>query len=236
MSRSERNLNTSLTFGGHDSPLDLQAIAAHDFPFPRLGEPLLLRPVGAESDIRSYAKSGFKKLGGLGFFALFYVERARELVRVWLDSHESAENFVYPVGFLYRHCIELNMKAAIVRSSWFRSLDLTCKQDVFKKHDLSALWDWLKPIVSEYMEAKQIAPFAEQLRELARLDAKSEGFRYPFGRLDSETGDAAPLLEGLAGMSFDNLVWVLDGMVEWLSHTADAEQDYHEMLDYMGQP
>jgi hypothetical protein len=234
MGRPERNLKTSLSFGAYDSPLDLDAIAAHDFPFPRLGESLLSRPIASESDIRSFAKSGFKKLGGLGFFALFYSERARELVRVWLDSSENPENFVYPVGFLYRHCIELSMKATIVRSSWFRGLDLKCKREVFKTHDLLTLWEFLKPVVSEYMQSKQIAPFAKQIRDLARLDAKSEGFRYPFGRLDTKTGDAAPLLEGLAGMSFDNLVWVLEGMVQWLSHTADVESEYREAQEYFG--
>jgi hypothetical protein len=194
----------------------------------------LSSPVGPESGIGSYENFGVSKLGGLGFFALFYEQRAQELVRAWLKTSENPENFVYPVGFLYRHCIELNMKAAIVRSSGFRALDLEYKKKVFREHDLSVLWKWLKPIVSEYMQPKQIAPFAKQLHELARLDAKSDGFRYPFGRLDAKTGDAAPLLKGLAGMSFDNLVWVLDGMAQWLGHTADVESEYREMQDYLG--
>lgn len=203
---------------------------------PRPGEPLLSDPTGSESGIRSYESWGFSKLAGLRMFAYFYEERARELVRVWLASPDGAENFVYPVGFLYRHCIELNMKAAIVRSSWFRALDLEHKRRLFREHRLSRLWELLKPIVSEYMQLSEIEPFERQLQELERLDATSQGFRYPFSDLDANTGEPGPLLEGLIGNSFDNLVWVLDGMAQWLAHTADIENDYREMQDYLGEP
>jgi hypothetical protein len=171
----------------------------------------------------------------LSFFAMFYEQRARELVRQWLQTSERPENFVYPVGFLYRHSIELKMKAAIARSPWFKRLEPFCKKEVFRKHDLSALWKLLKPIVSEYMEPEDLEPFETQLVELQRLDATSQGFRYPFNGIDAE-GDPGPLLEGLVGKSFDNLVWALDGMTQWLGQTADIESEYREAQEYFGTP
>jgi hypothetical protein len=167
---------------------------------------LLSDPIGSEDYIRLYEKWGFSKLEGLSFFAMFYQERARELVRVWLRSHENAENFVYPVGFLYRHCIELNIKAAVVRSSWFRDLNSKRKEKKFRTHSLAKLWRMLKPILSEFTSDEVMEPFEEQLLELERLDESSQGFRYPFSGFDHKTGKPGPLLEGQVGKSSGNLV------------------------------
>jgi len=227
--RPERDLKDSPVFGEWEGPREF---GTDSLPFPKLGESLLSDPIGSEGYIRLYEKWGFSKLEGLSFFAMFYQERARELVRAWLRSHENAENFVYPVGFLYRHCIELNMKAAIVRSSWFRDLSPKRKEKKFRTHSLAKLWGMLKPILSEFTSDDEIKPFEEQLLELERLDESSQGFRYPFGGFDHETGKPGPLLEGLVGKSFDNLVWVLDGMANWLSATADVEQEYRDNLAY----
>jgi hypothetical protein len=80
---------------------------------------------------------------------------------------------VYPVGFLYRHCIELNMKAAIVRSSWFRDLNPKRKGKKFRTHSLAKLCGMLEPILSEFT-TDGIKPFEEQLLELERLDESSQ--------------------------------------------------------------
>jgi hypothetical protein len=98
--RPKRGLKDSPVFGEWVDPREF---GADSLPFPKLGELLLSDPIGSEAYIRLYEKLGFSKLEGLSFFAMFYQERARELVRVWLRSRENAENFVYPVGFLYRH-------------------------------------------------------------------------------------------------------------------------------------
>ena len=162
-----------------------------------------------------------------------YGQRAlKEVVPELIPVEESdhAENFVYPVGFLYRHCIELNMKAAIVRSSWFRNLSPERKEKKFKTHSLAKLWKILKRILSEFISDEEIEPLEKQLLELERLDKSSQGFRYPFSVFDPETGKPGPLLEGLVGKSFDNLVRVLDGMANWLSNTADVEEEYRTNL------
>jgi hypothetical protein len=87
------------------------------------------------------------ELERLSFFAMLYVERARDLVRLWLTTRDKPENFVYAVGFLYRHAIELELKATIAWSDWFRSLTSREQRTTLWGHGLKELWKTAKPLV-----------------------------------------------------------------------------------------
>jgi hypothetical protein len=158
---------------------------------------------------------------------MLYIERARDLVRLWLTTRDKPENFVYAVGFLYRHAIELELKATIAWSDWFRSLTPREQRTTLWGHGLKELWKTAKPLVEHLVTEDEIEPFEVQLLELDRLDERSDGFRYPFRFVDRE-GHRQSLLGGLSFKSFDNFVWILEGLSAWVKSLQDEEERHRE--------
>ncbi len=101
-------------------------------PWPTPGERLLDPTVGTEEFICSYGEWLPDDLALLGLLARQYQDCARDLVRVRLKSQILPESMIYVVGFLYRHALELNLKAIITRSARFRSLDLAQQREILR--------------------------------------------------------------------------------------------------------
>jgi hypothetical protein len=140
-------------------------------------------------------------------------------------SRDKPENFVYAVGYLYRHAIELELKATIARSPWFRMKTSMEQRDVLREHSLHKLWYKVKPLIHDLVEDADAQSFESQLLELHRLDERSDGFRYPFRFVDSD-GRRQSVLDGLRFKSFDNFVWILEGLSSWVSSLeGEAERD-----------
>ncbi|HKU68295.1 MAG TPA: hypothetical protein VJP85_11020 [Candidatus Baltobacteraceae bacterium] len=184
---------------------------------------VLAAVVGSEDDIFAVASWIPNDLERLGYFALYYRERARDLVRLALKSNQGAENSAYVVGYLYRHAIELFMKSIIASDPSFRQLTEAEQGEAIWGHDLRVLWNRVKPILSQYDEI-EIGRAEKTLLELHALDERSDGFRYPFKVM--RDGKRVPLLNAFGGKSFDNFVWVLDALCSWFEMADDA-QDRH---------
>jgi hypothetical protein len=229
--RSERDLRNCPIFSEPDVSLSDHR---ENMPRPRPGEFLLSDTVGSETFVFPYEKWFPDDHDRLGFFAMLFQERARDLVRVWLRTHDKPENFVYAVGFLYRHSIELYLKDIVARSTWFRGLSLKAQRTAIDGHGLRGLWERAKPVMADYVEDDEAGTFEKQLVQLDELDKSSDGFRYPF-RFSDREGNRKPVLEGMAYRSFDNLVWILDGLCSWLATTADMEQQYRDYLKEIAQ-
>lgn len=196
-------------------------------PWPRLGESLLSNAVGQEDLVYLYDDWIPSELERLGFYAMFFEERAQELAWLWKRTHQKSENFLYPVGFLYRHAIELHLKHVIAASAWFRAQTPENQRAALHTHRLRNLWDRARALIAEYSDEVEMRPFESQLIELDELDQNSDGFRYPFGFV-GKSGTRKPLLAGVAYQSFDNFVWVLQGMCSWLSASADAKAQFED--------
>jgi hypothetical protein len=202
-------------------------------PWPTKGEALLDKAVGSEEFIYPYTEWGFwDDLQAIGNFARHYQDAARDLVREWCHSGANPDGIVYPVGFLYRHAIELHLKARITDTEWFRGLDDRKKMRALMGrkirfgHSLKRLWRVLKPLLKVEPDKDELATVERQIQELNDLDEKSDGFRYPFGFKD-KNGNRETLLEGLAKhTSFENFVWILDGIASWLSATQEVEEEH----------
>jgi hypothetical protein len=216
--RAERDLRTCPTFA--DVPIWDNR---ENMPWPKRGDSLLSNRIGAEAYVFPYDEWIPDELERLGFFAMLFVDRARDLVREWLETRDKPENFVYAVGYLYRHAIELELKAAIARSEFFRSKNMQEQRALLNDHSIHRLWLTLKVLIARLADNGDIDVIERQLLELHRLDERSDGFRYPFRFVDQE-GHRQSLLGGLRFKSFDNLVWVLDGLGSWLSTLQDMEQ------------
>lgn len=197
----------------------------HNLPWPKTGERLLDNPAGEEGYVFPYKEWFPNDFERLGFFAHLFQERARDLVRLWVHSSDKPENFVYAVGFMYRHAIELYLKDIIARHASFANADSKAQAEAIKGHNLISLWGKVKPIISDFTEAHEIRNFEAQLAELHQLDEGSDGFRYPFG-FSGRFGNRKPLLDGVAYVSFDNLVWILDGLCNWLATSEDMEEQH----------
>lgn len=205
-----------------------------NMPWPRAGESLLSDVVGSETFVFPYEKWFPDDHERLGFFAMLFQERARDLVRAWLRTNDKPENFIYAVGFLYRHSIELYLKDIVARSTWFRGLSLKAQRTAIDGHRLCELWGRAKPLMADYIEDDEVRTFERQLLQLDELDRGSDGFRYPF-RFSDREGNRKPVLEGITYQSFDNLVWILDGLCSWLAATANMEQQYSDYLTEIAQ-
>lgn len=218
--RPARDLKNSLVFASDDK--SLWAIR-ENMPWPTAGDTLLDPAIGSEEYIYPYEKWLPNDLERLSIFAWQYQECARDLVRNWLKALQSnPENIAYVVGFLYRHALELNLKAIITRGAPFHSLDQAHRAKVLKDHSLHRLWNKAKELIIGLCDSEEVKIVERQILEVHQLDAASLGFRYPFGFLD-KSGSRKPLLEGLAHSSFDNFVWILDGLNSWLRTTEDVE-------------
>lgn len=87
---------------------------------------------------------------------------------------------MFAVGFLYRHAIELNLKAIVARTDEFRVMNSAGQRDALNEHSLPNLWNRLKPYLTELSGAEHCATVEVQILELHDLDESSAAFRYPF--------------------------------------------------------
>ncbi len=220
--RPERKLRTCPIFA--EPGVDLWD-NRDNMPWPTAGESLLSDTVGAEAYVFPLEKWVADDFERLGYFSMFFQEQARELVRNWLTSHDKPENVMYAVGFFYRHAIELRLKSIIASHKSFATLTLQEQKKALERHGLSNLWGSAKPLIAEYIEDSRMVDFERQLHELDTLDRGSDGFRYPF-RFADKQGTRKPPLAGIAKKSFDNFVWILDGLCGWLATAEDAEEQY----------
>jgi hypothetical protein len=202
------------------------AADATDLPFgaPEIwltAEDVLLRPpIGDEDFIFGLNERFGEKFDRLMDLANQYCERARDLVRLALVSPLGAENFAYVVGYLYRHAIELLLKHMIADEPDVRTLSPKEQKERIFAHSLVELWERARPSIDSFAEPDIMPVVARLLQELDELDDKAEGFRYPF-RFNPKAPSIDETMLKLTKASFDNLIWVLEGIYRWLTCVDD---------------
>jgi len=92
-------------------------------------------------------------------------------------------SLVYPVCYLYRHCLELWLKHLIAM------LGVYLEQDFFGEklgtHDLAKLWDVCRSGLEEVMPSlskENLSEVEECINALASFDKDGEIFRYPVNK------------------------------------------------------
>jgi hypothetical protein len=221
MGESERELEQSLTFGIDDAAW----ARGGEVPSPVAGETLLRDAIGIERHIQAYSEWITDDLALLDAFAYQYRACAVELVKTALRGRLRRDNAIYVVAFLYRHAIELSLKSIITRGAAFRSSDVSKQRKMLDGHSIEGLWRRAAAVLEPYMPTESMAVVESQLMELHALDTKSDGFRYPFAFAKAD-GSRSLLAQNLSNASFDNFVWVLEGICNWLDASVDYEQDY----------
>lgn len=114
---------------------------------------------------------------------MFYVEgyriAAEKLIENVLTTQTERDTLIYPIVFLYRHYIEIQLKEIIQTGSEY----LGKKKKQVKGHILYPLWLEAKNIIDEIWIADtnnvNINQTEEIIKAICAIDTKSDAFRYP---------------------------------------------------------
>jgi len=185
---------------------------------PELGDPLF----------KQSAKAARRGLEGSWFaYAQGYKLAGDELAA--LRSESSSEADAYPVVFLYRHFIELELKSifallCVLRSVQDGETNSTERvKAVLPTHDLIRLCERCR-VLANHVNLhfvgfpEQFNAFAACVKELADHDPGSFSFRYP---TDKELN---PTLTRLAGIDLKHLKAMVDKIGSFLGHFRAAAQ------------
>lgn len=180
--------------------------------------------------------------GELAAFARSYHEAGQHLVKR-IDSTHYRDPDACPIVFLYRHAIELYLKAIIHWGNGLLRLNnkpIEPHRNIFTEHRLGVLLKSVKPILRFQKSLtnwgdSHLTCFRDVekiIGELEELDPGSYSFRYPV----DTTGAKATLPHHLLfnviafGEKFDHLLNILDGMATMVYEEFQAQAEaYHEL-------
>ncbi len=144
-----------------------------------------------------------------------YVEGYRRAARLLFEhvaeTERDQDTLVYPMIFLWRQAIELQLKDLIRlrgqlegRANWHRG-----------HHDLAKLWEEARPIIAGLgpSDAPEFLTTIAALDWFDKHDPESDGFRYPTARDGSRSMEGVPPTIHLGEMSemMETAITLLDG-------------------------
>jgi len=122
----------------------------------------------------------------IGLYIDGYKEAADTLVVKVAESGCGQDTLVYPIAFLYRQYIELQLKK-IIRDSQYL---LECEKDVPKHHKINQLWGdanyLMKEVIDKFDEGikkhitqEDLKAISAIINDFVEVDPESFAFRYP---------------------------------------------------------
>jgi len=165
-------------------------------------------------------------------FAFGYKSGAEMLVARLTGHGMALESACRPILFLYRHSVELMLKALLIDLG-----ELTDSPEAISiKHALTPLWTKLRERILAYdpgQDSAWLDRAAFLITELDRLDPGSFSFRYPVGK------DGVPLIAFGETISIEHFadvmkeLWmVLDGAAAMLDQHVQLKREMEEEYDY----
>lgn len=198
-----------------------EALLNLDFHWPTLGDSLFkTAPPGKGSEL---SDDGFQRLV---LMATGYREAGDILVRQAEENYFHRDTLIYPIVFLYRHYIELQLKYILFMYG------KRAKQEAdWVHHDLDVLWPKVRRVI-EHFNRKPSLKNAEALNavetcvaEFAKIDPKSFSFRYPV------TKQGQPLTLPFASVDLSNLKHVMTNLDAFFIGVDGQLDDYMTMED-----
>lgn len=208
---------------------------------PLRKEDILFRSVSsAESD-------ACETNGGIGRATEYtYAEGYRRAGRILADylrqNTFEADFLIFPLVFLYRHHVELQLKRLIpIASSLAGQVPTPNDRDQMGKHQLDRLWEILEPLLRElatkgfFITADDIEALDSYIRQIHSIDKGSFSFRY----LASKTGQPSidnhkhPYINGsVAAEGLEKLANYLFGLGELLDKASQLNGEIeHDAYD-----
>jgi len=152
-------------------------------------------------------------------YATGYKSAADILAERCLERQFPADLLIYPIGFLYRHYLELRLKELVISGQQL----LDEPPDLQHVHRLDVLWISSRKILERvWPEGSVMDLDAVQacITELCQVDPQSVSFRYPITR------DAIPTLAGMGKVSITNLRDVMGRISALLEGSSMAISEY----------
>ncbi|MGD0569686.1 MAG: hypothetical protein ABSA78_14905 [Candidatus Sulfotelmatobacter sp.] len=164
---------------------------------PRLGDTLLIS-TGEAAFVDCTGATGWGEerspVGRNSLYSSGYLLAADRLVESLLGA-AFEDALIYPIFYLYRHHVELELKGSIsLFLNWLhggtseeRDKQL---QKLTREHSIQALWDTLKslaPQIAAQMPAAATEAFESLVQQINTHDGKSEAARYAFYRDGKQT-------------------------------------------------
>jgi hypothetical protein len=160
----------------------------------------------------------------LFLYARSFHKAAKALAGFQLDASPLADFDVFPVVFMYRHAVELHLKALVLGEG---GNFLATRPDALSVHKTHAV-SWLAQFVVQIMTAlkweseftcegiENLADFKAVIEELNAVDPGSYIFRLP---VRAEGQDSVP---GQVKLTIREFARRMDALLELLDSTADA--------------
>ena len=173
-------------------------------------------------------------INDLAPFAAVYHVAGKRLAGIFEASPGYRDFDGYPILFLYRHALELYMKAVVYRGALLlHLLDMTTLDTakLFKVHRLSPLVPGVKTVFdgagwtweTNTAGMRTFEEFAELVRGIEELDLDSYTFRYPTDTKGHAALDHHTIVNPIAfARKMDTILELLDGAVLGLSEEFDA--------------
>ncbi|WP_157596413.1 hypothetical protein [Plesiocystis pacifica] len=147
-----------------------------DLAIPRLGDQTFISN-GLDAEV-AYLHRG----GSFWGYALGFKSAADILVQQAVDGGAVIDSVVYPICFLYRHYIELTLKALAKQAA-----QLSSTPGREPDHKIIPLWKTIRKAVDTGGDTADLDAVEETLREWDRYDRGSLTFRYPTKKGSEET-------------------------------------------------
>ena len=165
-----------------------------------------------------------------------YKSAADYLVDRSIEEHEM-DFLVYPIIFLYRHYLELQLKDLFQQLREYHNL--SC--ELSYNHDLTQLWNNIRPLMEKISnKAEDIENnnhIEARIKEFVRIDKGSFSFRYPVDKQGNASLRNVPKQDGQDMINLlqvkgvvTSMATILSGVSEYvgvmLEYKDDMESEY----------
>ncbi len=142
------------------------------------------------------------------------------LVQHVIDTRRHQDELVYPIVFLYRHYLELELKGLLVLSKVVHDEPIA----VPSKHSLKPLFNEVRRAVKTVWPGapkEELDVVEAHLLDFEAYDSKSDAFRYP---VDTEGNPALP--DSLEWIDLRHMGEIIDGVYNLLGGILDGFSAY----------
>ncbi len=169
---------------------------------------------------------------GWSLYASGYKDAADALVTKVEERSTNQDTFVYPVLFLYRQYLELQLKMMVRTLRHLQGIG----RDFPKGHKIDVLWTEAEKLLRKAFPEQSTVELVETgrlIHEFAHVDPLSTAFRYPVDN------DGNPSLPGIKYINLrnvrevmDKIAMLLDGAYsmayEYLQHKLEMEREFRD--------
>jgi len=198
--------------------LDFNLTAGLKFPSEFAGQKLFARG----EDWHNNAMLGCTHFP-MDIYATGYKDAADELVHALTERRASLDSVIYPLVFLYRQGLELQLKLILPLAR--RLADTLAKGD--HSHGLMPMWKELRALLETLVprdDDEEVPAMEDFIQQLDEVDPQSFAFRYPTNKKGQMS------LPDLRHINVRHLSEIMDSVFLLLSgiHSELGEMDQHD--------